>query len=42
MLEFSPDPEVEKKWPNWTFRSGDISWPEHVGDFTIPIDLLLN
>ena len=37
-IEFSPDPLVRKKL-NWIGLEtvGDISWPEHVGIFTIPV-----
>jgi len=37
-LEFSPDPTIRKKL-NWIGLEtvGDISWPEHVGIFTIPV-----
>ena len=38
MLEFSPDPNVRKKLNKiGLLEVGDISWPEHVGIFTIPI-----
>lgn len=37
-VEFSPNPIVRKKLNNIGLRTvGDISWPEHVGIFTIPV-----
>lgn len=37
-LEFSPNPNVRKKLNRIGLRQvGDISWPEHVGIFTIPV-----
>lgn len=37
-VEFSPNPVVRKKLNNIGLRTvGDISWPEHVGIFTIPV-----
>ena len=42
-LEFSPNPVVRRKL-NRTglMQVGDISWPEHVGIFTIPIRAAIN
>lgn len=37
-LEFSPDPLIRKKLNRIGLETvGDISWPEHVGIFTIPV-----
>lgn len=37
-VEFSPNPITRKKLNNIALRTvGDISWPEHVGIFTIPV-----
>ena len=37
LIEFSPDPSVRKKLNKLGLTQvGDISWPEHVGIFTIP------
>ena len=37
-IEFSPDPVVRRKLNRvGLLQVGDISWPEHVGIFTIPI-----
>jgi len=37
-VEFSPNPIVRKKLNNIGLKTvGDISWPEHVGIFTIPV-----
>ena len=40
MIEFSPDPITRKKLNRiGLLEVGDISWPEHVGIFTIPINI---
>lgn len=40
LLEFSPDPLVRKRLNRiGLFEIGDISWPEHVGIFTIPVQI---
>jgi len=40
MIEFSPDPKTRKKLNKiGLLEVGDISWPEHVGIFTIPINI---
>lgn len=37
-VEFSPNPVVRRKLNNIGLKTvGDISWPEHVGIFTIPV-----
>jgi N-acetyl sugar amidotransferase len=37
-IEFSPNPEVRRKLNRLALcEVGDISWPEHVGIFTIPV-----
>jgi len=37
-MEFSPNPQVRRKLNRIGLRDvGDISWPEHVGIFTIPV-----
>jgi N-acetyl sugar amidotransferase len=37
-IEFSPNPRVRRKLNRIGLREvGDISWPEHVGIFTIPV-----
>jgi N-acetyl sugar amidotransferase len=37
-IEFSPNPVIRHKLNKiWLLQVGDISWPEHVGIFTIPI-----
>ena len=37
-LEFSPNPRVRSRLNRLALREvGDISWPEHVGIFTIPV-----
>jgi N-acetyl sugar amidotransferase len=37
-VEFSPNPKIRRKLNNIGLRTvGDISWPEHVGIFTIPV-----
>lgn len=37
-VEFSPNPVVRRKLNNIGLKQvGDISWPEHVGIFTIPV-----
>jgi len=37
-VEFSPNPKVRRKLNNIGLKTvGDISWPEHVGIFTIPV-----
>ena len=37
-IEISPNPVVRKKLNAFGLRTiGDISWPEHVGMFTIPV-----
>jgi N-acetyl sugar amidotransferase len=37
-VEFSPRPDVRKKLNKFSLeRVGDISWPEHLGIFTIPV-----
>lgn len=38
LIEISPDPQIRKKLNRIGLEQvGDISWPEHVGIFTIPI-----
>ncbi len=38
MIEFSPNPQVRAKLNHvGLIQVGDISWPEHVGIFTIPV-----
>lgn len=38
LIEFSPNPEVRRKLNRIGLEEvGDISWPEHVGIFTIPV-----
>ncbi len=40
MLEFAPNPKIRKKLNKiGLLEVGDISWPEHVGIFTIPINV---
>lgn len=40
LLEFSPDPLVRKRLNRvGLFEIGDISWPEHVAIFTIPVQI---
>jgi N-acetyl sugar amidotransferase len=37
-VEFSPNPQIRRKLNSIGLRTvGDISWPEHVGIFTIPV-----
>lgn len=37
-IEFSPNPKIRKKLNRIGLKEvGDISWPEHVGIFTIPV-----
>ena len=42
LLEFSPNPNIRKKL-NYIGLSvvGDIAWPEHVGIFTIPVNIAI-
>lgn len=43
LLEFSPNPVVRRKLNRiGLMQVGDISWPEHVGIFTIPIQVAVN
>ena len=40
LIEFSPNPNVRKKLNKIGLQTvGDISWPEHVGIFTIPVQI---
>ena len=40
LLEFSPDPNTRKKLNKiGLLEVGDISWPEHVGIFTTPVNI---
>ena len=40
LIEFSPNPNVRKKLNKIGLQTvGDISWPEHVGIFTIPVQM---
>ena len=42
-IEFSPNPVVRKKLNRIGLTQvGDISWPEHVGIFTLPIQVAVN
>ena len=43
MIEVSPNPTIRKKLNKiGLLEVGDISWPEHVGIFTIPVKIALN
>lgn len=43
MIEFSPNPIVRRKLNKIGLETvGDISWPEHVGIFTIPVKVAVN
>ena len=43
MIEVSPNPIIRKKLNKiGLLEVGDISWPEHVGIFTIPVKIALN
>ena len=43
MIEVSPNPVTRKKLNKiGLLEVGDISWPEHVGIFTIPVKIALN
>ena len=43
MIEASPNPIIRKKLNKiGLIEVGDISWPEHVGIFTIPVKIALN
>lgn len=43
LIEFSPNPLVRKKLNRIGLKQvGDISWPEHVGIFTIPVQVAVN
>lgn len=43
LLEFSPNPVVRRKLNRiGLMQVGDVSWPEHVGIFTIPIQVAVN
>ena len=43
LLQFSPNPIVRRKLNRvGLLQVGDISWPEHVGIFTIPIQVAVN
>src|SRR3989338_3072482 len=38
LIEFSPNPIIRAKLNSFALKQvGDISWPEHVGIFTIPV-----
>ena len=40
MIELSPNPKIRKKLNKiGLLEVGDISWPEHVGIFTVPINI---
>ena len=42
-IEFSPNKIVRKKLNKYCLQTvGDISWPEHVGIFTIPVRVAVN
>ena len=42
-IEFTPNPSVRKQLNRIGLQEvGDISWPEHVGIFTIPVKIALN
>ena len=42
-IEFSPNPSVRKQLNRIGLQEvGDISWPEHVGIFTIPVRVAVN
>ena len=39
-IEFSPNPKIRKRLNRIGLEEvGDISWPEHVGIFTIPVNV---
>lgn len=43
LIEFSPNPRVRAKLNRIGLEQvGDISWPEHVGIFTIPVSVAIN
>lgn len=43
LLEFSPNPAVRAKLNRIGLEQvGDVSWPEHVGIFTIPVRVAIN
>ena len=42
-IEFTPNPSVRKKLNRIGLQEvGDISWPEHLGIFTIPVQVAVN
>jgi N-acetyl sugar amidotransferase len=43
LIELSPDPNIRKKLNRiGLIEVGDISWPEHVGIFTVPVSIAVN